>query len=394
MATRIRPDLALLPLAGVASDEATREALKAGEPDSAFAIVVYATDLDSATRGGLFRLVGERFVQAGRLGEASLCFQLAHDLAALGPDLADVARFDLSLAAARGRLAVGDEVGLTLSLEQAETLIRYSALMQPVQRRRASEQLVRLVAEARDEKTAARLRANLSKDIENIGFQPGQPRAPFMLPAFAAPLPLNSELEQLRLERQRRALVLIDQWIVLEGEDVGPEQLDLGEFLRREELARLAWHAELTQSGPLSPDQRVTLLSEQIAWLLIQLQVARGDFGISLVPEWEGRQTEIWEALVKNQYDLFALFRQQAAQLADRRDADRVELELVRLELINWRLGRYPLLDPNERDAALLEVTARVRERFPGGGAAKGSGVLSAPRLTDSRRDYVLVGGA
>ncbi len=390
VAARIRPDLALLPLAGVSSEEAVREALAAGEPDTAFAIVVYATDLDGATRGGLFKLVGERFVQASRPNDASLCFQLAHDLAALSPDLADVARFDLSLAAARGRLAVGDDMGLALSLEQAETLIRYSALMQPVQRLRASEQLVRLVAEVRGERAAAQLKASLSEDVN---LRPLQGLAPFMLLAFAAPLPLHPELEQIRLERQRRALALIDQWIALEGGDVGPEQLDLAEFLRREELARLAWYTELAQAG-LNPDQRVTLLSEQIAWLLIQLQAARGDFGISLVPEWEGRQTEIWEALVKNQADLFALFHQQAAQLADQRDIDQAELELIRLELINWRLGRYPGLDPDERDAALGEVTARVRQRFAEGGAAKGSGVLPAPRITDGRRSYILVGGA
>ncbi|MCD6290542.1 MAG: hypothetical protein J7M34_08565 [Anaerolineae bacterium] len=387
---RVRPDLALLPLAGVSSETAAREALSAGEPDTAFTILMYAADLDEATRGGLFELVGERFVQARRLEKASLCFQLAHDLAALSPDITDMARFDLSLSAARGRLAVGDRVGLDLSLEQAETLIRYSAHMQPAQRQRALNLFTQVVAEARGERKAAAIRAELRK------FTMLQPRPElyhFSLASFAEPLPLNPDLERLRLERQQRALALVNQWIALNGGDVGPERADLAEFLRREEQARVAWYADLSRPGVLSPGQRVTLLAEQISWLLVRLQAARGAFGIELVPEWEGNEEALRDALTAAQEEMFALIWQQTADLGDQRRADQVELMLVRMELADWRVGHYPGLDPEDRDRALTAAVERVRGQLPGGGAAPGSGVWPMPRLTDDRRDYVLVGG-
>ncbi len=387
---RVRPDLALLPLAGVPSDEAVREALRAGEPDSAFAILVYATDLDSATQGGLFALVGERFAQAGRLSEASLCFQLAHDLAALAPNLADIARFDMTLSAARGRLLVDDRVGLALSLEQMETLIRYSAFLQPVQRRQALERLVRITAEARGKRAAEELRARLRDDVEQWPVQ--APRASLVL-SFAEPLSLNPALERVRLARQQRAFALIRQWIALEGGDVGPERADLAEFLRREDNARVEWYAELLRMKELTPGQKITLLSEQVAWLLVKWQAARGAFGISLVSEWEGSEPEIRAALAAAQAELFTLLRQQAGHLADPQASDWAQLEVARLGLVNWRLGRYPEFDARAGDAALVEATKRVRERLPDHGMTPGSGVLPVPRLTKDRRDYILVGG-
>ncbi|HEY63059.1 MAG TPA: hypothetical protein G4O02_00650 [Caldilineae bacterium] len=390
VATRIRPDLALLPLAGIPSETAAREALDAGEPDSAFAIVVYASDLDNATRGGLFELIGERFADMGRLSEASLCFQMAHDLAALGPDVADLARFDLSLSAARGRLRVKDEVGVALSLEQAETLIRYSALMQPVQRKQALDRLERLVAVARGKRAAAELRARVGDDVT---VQPSILLPRSNLAALADPLPLNPDLERVRLERQRRALALINQWIALEGGDVGPERADLAEFLRREDQARVTWYVELAEPGRLSPGQQVTLLSEQIVWLLIKLQAARGAYGISLVPEWEGAEPEIYEALRLAQGAFFSLLRQRVGDLADPEERDWAELELVRLELANWRLGHYPGLDPDDRDQALAAVVHRIRARLSDGGMQPGSGVWPMARTTDDRRDYILIGG-
>lgn len=390
VSARVRPDLALLPLGGIPTDIAVREALNANELDTAWAILAYATDLDTATRAGLFVLVGDRFTQVGRLSEAALCFQLAHDLAALGSDLADVARFDLSLAAARGRLKVKDEVGLALSLEQAETIIRHSARMQPFQRRQALERLAQVVAEARGSRAAAELRTRLAEEVRE---GPTQAPAPLVLAASAAPLPSNPALEQIQQERQRRALILSNQWIALGGEDIGPELLDLIEFLQREETARIAWYTQLTESGVLSPDQRVTLLEEQIAWLLVKLQAARGAFGINLMSDWEANELEIRQALATAQFERFALLRERAFQLPDPREVDQAELELVRLELANWRWGHYPGLDPDERDLALTEAVTRVRQSLPSEGAASNSGVFPAVRMTDRRRDYILVGG-
>ncbi len=391
VSARVRPDLALLPLGGVPSDTAVREALHVNELDTALAILVYATDLGTADRAGLFVLAGDRFAQAGRLSEAALCFQIAHDLAVLGPDLADVTRFDLSLAAARGRLGVKDEVGLALSLEQAETIVRYSARMQPVQRRQALEQLAQVVAEARGRRAAAELKARLAEEIRR---GPTQALTSSMLASFAAPLPSNPDLERIKQERQRRALILSNQWIALGGEDVGPELLDLIEFLQREETARITWYSQLAESGTLGPDQQVTLLREQIAWLLVKLQAARGAFGISLMSDWEANELEIRQALAAAQFELFALLREQALQLPDQRDIDQAELELVRLELANWRWGHFPGLDPDERDIALTEAVARVRQSLPNEGTTAGSGVFPAVRMTDHRRDYILVGGS
>jgi hypothetical protein len=390
VSARVRPDLALLPLGGIPSEMAVREALNANELDTAWAILVYATDLDTATRAGLFVLTGDRFTQAERLSEAALCFQIAHDLAALGPDLADVARLDLSLAAARGRLSVKDEVGLALSLEQAETIIRHSTRLQPVQRRQALERLARVIAEARSPRVAAEVRERLAEDIRK-----GPTQAPSPLPwgTFTAPLPSNPALEQIQRERQRRALALSAQWIALGGGDVGPELLDLIEFLGREERARITWYTQLAESGTLSPSQQVTLLEEQIAWLLVKLQAARGAFGIHLMSDWEANEPEIRQALAMAQSERFALLHRQALQLPDPRDVNRAELELIRLELANWRWGHYPGLDPNGQDLALAEAVARVLQSLSAEENASRAGIFPMVRITNGRRDYILVGG-
>jgi hypothetical protein len=390
MAVRVRPDLALLPLAGVPIDAAAREALAAGEPDSAFVAVVYASGISSAMRGGLFALIGDRYAVAGRSSDAALCFQLAHDLAALSPDLADAARFDLSLSAARGRLAVRDEAGLVLSLEQAESIIRFSSFLQPVQRRQTLEQLVRLTVLARGAKAATQLRASMA-DV--VTLRPSPAPAVSFIVSFAQPLPPNPALDQTRRERQQRALALSDQWIALGGEDVGPETRDLAEFLLREDEQRIAWYSELGQTGNLIPGQRASLLSDQITWLLVKLQIARGGFGVSLVPEWEQRELEIRQAVATVQLDLFSLMREQAGALTNEADKDQAALELVRTELATWRWGQYPGLNVADREALLVTAVQPVRQRFPDRGASLASGILPEVRDGSDRRDYLLVGG-
>ncbi len=385
---RVRPDLALLPLGGVSVDDAVREALAAGEPDSAFAIVVYASDLNAAVRGGLLALVGDRYVQARRPAEAALCFQLAHDLAALSPDLADVARFDLSLAAARGRLALGDEAGLTLSLEQARTIVRYSAFLQPVQRRRAVDQLARMVAAARGERAASRLQAEMA-DV--LTLRPSSPLFPS--PTRREPLPPNPTLEAVRQERQQKALALIDQWIALGGGDVGPEISDLAEFLRREDEARIAWYMELSQRPDLTLPQQASLLADQAAWLLVKLQTARRAFGVSLVPAWEARELEIRQALAATQLALFAKMREQNAQFVNQREVDLAAWEIVRQELATWRWGHYPGLNWEERERALLNANRTVWQHLVSGGVTPGSGVFPMPWTTDDHHGYLLVNG-
>lgn len=387
---RVRLDLALLPLGGVPSDEAAREALRAGEVDTAFAITVYAVDLDVAAQAGLFQLIGERFAREGRQSEAALCFQLVHDLAALAPDMSDVARFDLTLAAARGRRLVGDDYGFELSLEQAENIVYYSALMPPAQRRRTADLLLRYVAEVKGRREMQDLQRRLS---EVLDLRPVSTSGGALWLRMASPVPVDRDAELLRLARQQRALILVNQWIALEGGDVEPERLDLVEFLRREDAARSAWHQRVLTSPEVTPSQRLTVLSDRIAWLLIKWQAARGAFGLPLVPEWEENVAAIEEQLIDAQQTFFSAVRQMGRDL-EPADAERLELEITRLELVRAWLGQYPGFDLSLRDEVLWQATAQVRELYPQGGGLPGSGLLPLPRIVDGRRDYVLGGGA
>jgi hypothetical protein len=68
-------------------------------------------------------------------GRASVAYQAASDLAALGASVGDAARADVSLQTARGYGSI-DKPWLTpLLVEQAENLARFSLTLLPAQRR-------------------------------------------------------------------------------------------------------------------------------------------------------------------------------------------------------------------------------------------------------------------
>ena len=108
--TQVPPDLGLLPLAGDSVDATVRRALNANELDAGYALTVQSPELTDAQRAGHLLLLGKRYVAAQQPGKASLCFRLAHEVAALSPALPDVARADTAVQVAEGWL------GLQLSL--------------------------------------------------------------------------------------------------------------------------------------------------------------------------------------------------------------------------------------------------------------------------------------
>ncbi len=331
----IAPDLAVLTLAGEPDDRIIRAALDAGERETAYATLAYSVLLPEAVRGGQWLVLANAY-RSTDPGRAAVAYQAAGDLAALGAAVGDAARADVSLQTARGYKLI-DKAWLTpLFVEQAENLARFSLALLPAQRR----DILNQVADAYDQLGQGPVAKVIRDNIATYSLGPGLVREPSeaLLPTLRGAVVLPPDVISALSARQQAAAALAARWL-----DAAPSDRDalagsLGKALEAEDAARSAFYAA---SANLSLADSLALLHDRINWLAIKLRVARGDYGVSLVPAWGSQVDALSGELATAYTDLINGYGRQLDTL-DPVDAVSARVELLRQAVLWVRLRAVP----------------------------------------------------
>lgn len=354
--TRVRPDLAVLALSGEPINAIVQEAHAVGEPDSAYAILVYNATLKDAERAGNLQLVATAFEKASAIDLAALSYQQMHALAALSPSLSDSERASASLTAAEGFIGLGMLEAAQPSLAQAEALARYSALLAPVVKQQVAQSLVTLYEAAgmRDEAMQAAQWMREAAGLPDARLA----RKPY-LPGFQSPTMEPQQLTDARLARQQRALEFVAAWDATGGIDEQARANLASALLREDGIRQAVLAAELEATPQLSG--KATALQSYIAWLTLKLMIAEGGMGFSLVPEWEPDANTVRLQLTDAYNDLERNYSDQVAALPTASDIGFARIEVLRDEIMRGRLGLYPGY-PDRALADRLEAAQREIE--------------------------------
>ncbi len=358
----VPPDLGLLPLAGDSVDATVRRALNANELDAGYALTVQSPELTDAQRAGHLLLLGKRYMAAQQPGRASLCFRLAHEVAALSPALPDVARADTAVQLAEGWLGLQQPDLARVSLDMAETLAISSTYLLDPQRVDLFTRLAAAYTKIDDRATAQRLRQLATK----LPPRPTPPQRPpdLTLDRWQAPLAIPETLTATIEARRLTADGLING--LLAGRQLtDADVVSLEQPLMAEDAQRTAFYQQIVSDAAQPPAVQAAAQLALTNWLTFKWRVARLDLQASLAPEWEAQREEIKAQLTEANANLFALYRDLASALPDSDTLSRARMEVLRAEILRGRLGLYP-------DYPLDELVARLNEAQADLGASAG----------------------
>jgi hypothetical protein len=371
-ARRVRPDLAVIVLLDQPAGNLVQQAVLAGEPDTAHAILAHSSRSSDAERSGSAHLVGRAFEQIPAQDLAALSFQQMLDIAALSPTMADPMRAQISLDAARGfiRLGLADAAGP--ALQQAEVLARYSPLLAPVQRQDVARQLQAIYRDLGQPEQAAALDqvVNEPRGVPTSKFV----RGPF-LSQFVGPLAVPEDLQRAMEARKSQVYLFLQAWDSGDPAQIEAARSSLaGALLVEDRLRRDLLPAR--DRVALELYEKAALALDHAQWLALKYMIGSGALGVAIVPEWGQALGQIAADLRAAHDQVFALYRDQAAGLLDPDDARAARVEILRQQNLLGRLGLYPgydeaalgvALEQAQRDADDILPLLVARERWGSG---------------------------
>lgn len=370
--TRVRPDLAVIALLDQPAGALVQQAVLAGEPDTAYAVMVHNSRSSDAERSGSAQLTGKAFEEVPARDLAALSYQQMLDIAALSPVMADPMRAQVSLDAARGFIRLGLPDAAQPALLQAEVLARYSPLLAPVQRQDVARQLQAIYLELGQAEQAATL-DQLVREPRGVPTSKFV-RGPF-LPQFVGQIDMPEELRQVNEERRRQVFQFLAAWDSGDPSRVEPARSQLAGALLLEDRVRRDLLPARDRLA-VEPNQRAALAQEQAQWQALRYMLASGAVGFDIVPEWSQARAQVAND-VRGAYDaLFNLYRDQAARLPDPDDARAARVEILRQQNLLGRLGLYPgydevalgfALEQAQRDASDILPLLVLREGWGSG---------------------------
>ncbi len=377
--TAVAPDLAILTLAGEPDDRIIRAALDSREPETAYATLAHSTLLPDNLRSGGWLLLARNYQQQDP-ARAEIGYQVALDLAALGPNLGDMSRADLSLQAARGYAALGKSQIARLALAQAENIGRYSLSLLPAQRRALLNQVADVYQVLADAASARTIRER----IEAYAAGPGVtvPSGESLLSTLRGGVVLPQSVASAMAARQQAAADLAARWLSSSSGSRETLTQALGKALTDEDAAREEFYAG-ADTLPLS--DRLVLLHDKLAWLAVKYRAAQGGYGISLVPDWETQVEEIRTTLASTYTELINGYGEQLDTL-DASEAAQARVELLRQGVLWSRLGLFQDHAEETLSQQLVDASSQLWTR------QGGAGLTLIAQDVGGRRFYLLSG--
>jgi hypothetical protein len=359
-ASRIDPALAMAGLGGVSDGELVTQALASARPDTALAILVFSPSIGDRESAGNFLLLAQRYRNSNQPRLAVVAYRLAGTIATLSPDLPDTVRADTFVLAGKG-LADSGEFGLAqLYFDQAYNVVKVSRHIQPVTRRSLLQRLHEGYLAIGDREPA---KASLEKSAAEFDLVV-VPEAPPALPV-AQPPPLPQDVQRAEATRWQAAQALAA--LLVERGGRAPRQSidELTNALVADDQLRLPYfNGQLAETQQLS--SQINIVQARIDWLAIKYRVARRGYGISLVPEWESQAEQIRSDLTKSYELLFALYADLVVAMPEAGQIQLATEEMLRREILDGTLGRYPNYPADQRISELLQATARLVKSAPG----------------------------
>lgn len=366
---QVNPPLALLGLTGMSDPEVVNRALADEELDTAYAAVLFSTQLSDAEQVGNLLLLGQGYAEAGDKGQARLCYQQANLIATLSPTLSDFAKANSYMEIGEGLAELGDREEALINYDQAQTV----AVQSPsVKDRHRADILGQLATEyeALGEKATASECSALQAEILYSSGEPGeatggsteQPIAPFLVHIQEPTGAMVVSYEQRRVET---VLELISFLQGAAPETAIPQDLatDIAQALVNEDNARRTAYEDQLAAAP-SMVLRIGMADAQVDWLILKYRVALGGYGLRLVPAWEDDLAHVEAELDAAHGELHSMYNEQISTFSDDAAKDRAWYDVLRLEIQQGRLGLYPDYPEEE----LISQLTAVAERLIGSG--------------------------
>lgn len=350
-------------LGGVGDTQAIDDALQQGDWESAYADIAYSPDLTDASRAGTLLLLGSRYAAAKQTAKAVWAYQYAVSLATISPLPSDLLRGQTLLEAAQGLNTLGMHTAARTALDQAYLIAQYSFSIPRDTRARLYGQ----VATAYQSFGVGNLATQASQKSQEAATLTSEEaftnsRPPYFVPP--ADLPADKDLTDKTAERVTAAKELIDQLNLTPPKSAKdlPQDLvrKLGDALYEEDGLRTSYY-DTQYKAAADPGTQVAVLVDKIHWLALKLRVARGGFGLSLVPEWETDSKNITKDLSDTFDEFFKLTEQQAGSAGKASETDLSLDDVLRAEIV---AGRWGLYDYDETDlvSRLDETSTRLRD--------------------------------
>jgi tetratricopeptide (TPR) repeat protein len=364
---RIDPSLALATLAGVGDLDVLNQSLGQGDLETAYATVLFNTQLTDREHVGSLLLLGQQYAADGDGSRAQLCYRQASLLSVLSPTISDYGRASSLLEIGEGFADLGNQEQALFNFDQAFVLASHSSFMRDPHKAEVLGQLaVEYAALGRRESSEEcnSLRSELLYSVDETGAAstvvPEQPVTDFLcqIPAPATEMVVSYE--------ERRVEAVRELYSSLQGNPENasiPQELvtDVTQALVNEDNARLTAHED--QMGAASSMVlRIGIAEARVDWLLVKYRVALGAFGLDLVPAWSGDVTGIGTELNEARAELHAIYGEQIDTFSDEIAKDRAWFDVLRLEIQQGQLGLYPDYPEEELVAQLSEVSARLAE--------------------------------
>jgi len=336
-ARALAPETVLLPLTGASAEQAVDAAFDHAHLDNVFALVAYEPFLDDAQRLGALLQLGARYSSAKNTRQAARAYQIAAQLATLSPMFSDATRLDAYLQVSAGLRSLGAQEAARWVTDQAYRLAESAPTLQREQRARRLEQIANAYAALNAPTLSSQVRAQATEAALSMTIPITRTRAPFV--PSAGKLAASSDVQA---AHQRRLMVA--QRLHEDVLDRAPKRAqewdadlmnELRDALLEEDRARQAYYDE--QVTQLPEDALIALQREQIAWLSLKYRLARGAFGVSLVPEWEKERAAIGKALSAAWDAYFRLAYAQATRLPGlERAPAQLDVLLHELFVVRW----------------------------------------------------------
>ncbi len=357
---RIDPALAIAGLGGVSDGELVTEALSSARPDTALGILVFSPSIGDRESAGDFLLLAQRYRNAKQIQLAAVAYRLAGTISTLSPDLPDTVRAETFVLAGKG-LSESGELGLAqMFFDQAYNMVKLSRHIQPATRRTLLQRLHDGYLAIGDRERARTTLEQSAADFDSVVV----PDAPPALPVPQSP-PLPQDVQRAEATRWQAAQALA-ALLVERGGRAPRQSIDgLTNALIIEDQLRLPYFAgQLADTQQLS--SQISIVQARINWLAIKYRLARRGYGISLVPEWESQAEQIRSQLTKSYELLFALYADLVVAMPEAGQIQQATEEMLRREVLDGTLGRYPNYPADQRVSELQQATARLVKSAPG----------------------------
>jgi tetratricopeptide (TPR) repeat protein len=363
----IDPTAALATLAGVSDVEVLNQALSEGDLETAYATVVFSTQLTDREQVGNLLLLGQAYAGEGDNSRAQLCYRQASLISVLSPTLSDFGRASSFLEVGEGFAESGDREGALFNYDQAFVLAVHSPFMRDPHRADTLGSLAAGYSEVgRTDKSqeCSALQTEILYSTEVTGTTPTatpeQPIANFLTQIPAPPAAMVASYEERRKEAVRE---LRDALQANPDVNAVSQELvtDVTQALVNEDNARsTAYEDELGAASSMV--LRIGIAEARVDWLLVKYRVSLGGYGLDLVPAWSDDVAGIAAELNAARAELHGIYGEQIDTFSDDMAKDRAWFDVLRLEIEQGRLGLYPDYPEDELISQLSEVSANLAD--------------------------------